>query len=222
MSGGESKLLERINELKQQVLLAGKEIDDLRRQYLRFVEQVKHEDNLIRKENHALKNMVLEFGDTLTAFDKILLAKGVYTDEEFRHVIITNFIEKNKLEIINDAESLEKGDLAFIKFKCEDASGNILFMEPYYTKYQIGIGILPFESQISTVHPGTQVEFTAEFQANFFNPNVAGKTVKVTYDSYVWLRAKGTVAQAPAPVVPLNPAAVKDKPMSLNDEGELS
>jgi hypothetical protein len=143
-------------------------------------------------------------------------------------LIIESFIVKNNYETTTK-DVLEKNDLAFIKFKCVDADGNVLFEEKEFTRYQVGIGALPFENIISTVKPGNVTVFEAEFPSTFFNKNVAGQKCKVEFESYLWLTKKQPSAQTPidpnkrlTPVPPLPPAQSQDRPKTLNDEGELA
>lgn len=212
---------DKTKSLEFQVLQLGKEVDELRRQYVRFQQQLPNSEfgKYLQNETSKTNAMMFEFGETLNTLDALFLEKGIYSTQDFRRVAAMQFLTRQKFDIINGLEKLENEDLAFIKFQCKDEDGKVLFEETDFTKYQMGIGILPFEDKIAVCKVGSPMDFDVSFPETFFNKSVAGKTVKVHLESMIWARKPKAISDSPNNVVSLNKNL--DKPLELDAFGGL-
>jgi len=210
-----------VKNLKAQQLLLGKEIDELKRQYNRFVQTINNSNelNTLKKELGSVKNAMFEITESIDSIDQVLIDKGIYSSQEVKDKLIQSFLDRRNYTKDVKKEALESGDLTFIKFVCVDENKQVVFAEPHPVKYQIGIGALPFESKIVSCKPGATEEFEVDFPDNFFNKNAAGKKLNVVLTCQLWATPDPSKKKTPQK----NPPAISphDKPKTMNDDGEL-
>lgn len=200
--------------LENQVMMLGKELDELKRLYARFSDGVRRElrnvQNWINVNNYRVQ--IDGLTSVVDSLSQLVIEKKVVTDVEFTARMSKLFDERNNITKIDPSaqERLADKEFSMLRFKCVDSDGKTLFAEPNYVLYEIGIGRLPCETLIAGLKPGATAKADVAFPENHSNKLLAGKNVSIELECDGWKR-HNVVAQPDAP------QGKVDKPMELKD-----
>lgn len=178
----------KIKELDEQVMALSRELDDMRKNHnrLSMAFQQLLKNGLMTKKDFDTESAGVRI--VLDAIHDLLVQKNVFSLTDFAEMSEICFDKSNGMIVINPEgkDELEEGEYTMVKFVCLDDEGVMIFAEPNYVLYQLGIGKLPFESVLRKLKPGQKDEFKATFPDNFSASNARGKTLNVKAECKSW------------------------------------